>query len=160
MIIQPMAHVVKHGNVRGCSKNEHSADPTKNDNQTKGKITEEERARLLLMKAIVEENGTEAERLTEKLQQIQADTMKLADSLTSLKAGDPFSEWDGYFANAKKLIVDLFDQFKAQQALLDNLTKSIKDSREAANANVLAAKADKATAYAEAAKASGNYSLS
>lgn len=123
----------------------------------KGKITEEERTRLLLMKAIVEENGTEAERLTEKLQQIQADTMKLADSLTSLKAGDPFSEWDGYFANAKKLIIDLFDQFKAQQALLDNLTKSIKDSREAANANVLAAKTDKATAYAEAAKASGNY---
>lgn len=123
----------------------------------KGKITDEERTRLLLMKAIVEENGTEAERLTEKLQKIQADTMKLADSLTSLKAGDPFSEWDGYFANAKKLIADLFDQFKAQQALLDNLTKSIKDSREAANANVLAAKTDKATAYAEAAKASGNY---
>lgn len=123
----------------------------------KGKITDEERTRLLLMKAIVEENGTEAERLTEKLQKIQTDTMKLADSLTSLKAGNPFSEWDGYFANAKKLIVDLFDQFKAQQALLDNLTKSIKDSREAANANVLAAKTDKATAYAEAAKASGNY---
>lgn len=123
----------------------------------KGKITEEERTRLLLLKAIAEENGTEADRLTEKLQKIQADTMKLADSLTSLKAGDPFSEWDGYFANAKKLIVDLFDQFKAQQALLDNLTKSIKDSREAANANVLEAKTDKATAYAEAAKASGNF---
>lgn len=122
-----------------------------------GKITEEERTRLLLMQAIAEENGTEADRLTEKLKQIQADTMKLATSLTSLKAGDPFSEWDGYFANAKKLITDLFDQFKAQQALLDNLTKSIKDSREAANANVLAAKTDKATAYAEAAKASGNY---
>jgi hypothetical protein len=122
-----------------------------------GKITEEERTRLLLMKAIAEENGTEADRLTEKLQQIQADTMKLAETLTSLKAGDPFSEWDGYFANAKKLITDLFSQFKEQQALLDNLVKSIKDSREAANANVLEAKTDKATAYAEAAKASGNF---
>jgi hypothetical protein len=123
----------------------------------KGKITEEERTRLLLLKAIAEENGTEADRLTKKLQEIQAETLKLANSLVELKAGDPFSEWDGYFANAKKLIVDLFDQFKAQQALLDNLTKSIKDSREAANANVLEAKTDKATAYAEAAKASGNF---
>lgn len=123
----------------------------------KGKITEEERTRLQLMKAIANEEADKAEELTAKLAKMQQDTEKLAESLITLKAGDPFSEWDGYFANAKKLIDDLFANFKNQQKVLDDLSKSITDSRAAGNAAVMAAKTDKATAYSEAAQASGNY---
>jgi hypothetical protein len=60
----------------------------------KGKITEEERTRLLLMKAIAEENGTEATKLSEKLKDLQNDTIKLANMLTSFpEANDPFTNW-------------------------------------------------------------------
>ena len=122
-----------------------------------GKITEEERNRLLLMQAIANEEGDKAEELAKKLGIMQENTQKLAESLLSLKAGDPFSEWEGYFANAKKLINDLFANFKNQEKVLSDLTKSITDSKAAANAAVMTAKTDKATAYSEAAQASGNY---
>lgn len=120
----------------------------------KGKITEEERQRLLLMKAIANEEGDKAEALANKLGILQKDTEKLAETLINLKAGDPFSEWDGYFANAKKLIADLYASFAAQSAVLGSLTSGIAQSRAANNANVLAAKTDKAEAYLEAAKSS------
>jgi len=121
----------------------------------KGKITEEERTRLLLLKAIAEENGKEADRLTAKLGEIQKQTADLANALISLKAGDPFSEWGSYFDSAKKLIDDLFTNFKNQTKVLNDLTASIASSKKAANSAVLAAKTDKATAYAQASQASG-----
>ncbi len=129
-----------------------------------GKLTAEEQARVQeLMKieeikqAIAEQDVEKAEKLMDELQKLQKETEVLAETLIDLKAGNPFSEWDGYFANAKKLITDLYASLAANQKLVDDMMKSINDSRAAANAAVMAAKTDKATAYSEAAQASGNY---
>jgi len=119
-----------------------------------GKITEEERTRLLLMKAILAEDGATATALADKLKEIQKQTTDLATSLTNLKAGNPFSEWDGYFEAAKKNIKDLFDTLAKQQMVLNELMTGIAISRANANANVLTAKIDKSTAFSEAADAS------
>jgi len=119
-----------------------------------GKITEEERTRLLLMKAILNEDSDTATKLADKLEKLQEQTVELAQSLTSLKAGNPFSEWDGYFEAAKKNINDLFDTLAKQQLVLNELMSSIALSRANANANVLTAKIDKSTAFSEAADAS------
>jgi hypothetical protein len=116
-----------------------------------GKITEEERTRLLLMKAILAEDGATATALAEKLKEIQKQTTDLATSLTNLKAGNPFSEWDGYFEAAKKNIKDLFDTLAKQQIILNELTTGIAGSRAKTNQAVLDAKTDKAAAYAVAA---------
>jgi hypothetical protein len=116
-----------------------------------GKITEEERTRLLLMKAILAEDGATATALADKLKEIQKQTTNLATSLTNLKAGNPFSEWDGYFEAAKKNIKDLFDTLAKQQIALNELTTGITAGRAKANQNVLDAKTDKAAAYAVAA---------
>jgi hypothetical protein len=123
----------------------------------RGKITEEERTRLLLMKAILAEDGATATALAEKLKEIQKQTTDLATSLTNLKAGNPFSEWDGYFAAAKKNIKDLFDTLTKQQLLLNELMTSITTSRVTANANVLTATSSKANAFAEAVDASAAF---
>jgi hypothetical protein len=116
-----------------------------------GKITEEERTRLLLMKAILAEDGATATALADKLKEIQKQTTDLATSLTNLKAGNPFSEWDGYFEAAKKNIKDLFDTLAKQQIILNELTTGIAGSRAKTNQAVLDAKTDKAAAYAVAA---------
>lgn len=120
-----------------------------------GKITEEERTRLMLMKAILAEDGATATALADKLKEIQKQTTDLATSLTNLKAGNPFDKWDGYFEDAKKNIKDLYDTLAKQQMALNELMTGIATSRATANANVIAAKTDKATAFKEAAEASG-----
>lgn len=120
-----------------------------------GKITEEERTRLLLMKAILAEDGATATALADKLKEIQKQTTDLATSLTNLKAGNPFDKWDGYFEDAKKNIKDLYDTLAKQQMALNELMTGIATSKATANANVIAAKTDKATAFKEAAAASG-----
>lgn len=119
-----------------------------------GKITEEERTRLMLMKAILAEDGATATALADKLKEIQKQTTDLAESLVNLKAGNPFSEWDGYFAAAKKNITDLFNTLAQQQTLLNQLMSSIAVSQATTSANVLTAKIDKSTAFSEAASAS------
>jgi len=119
-----------------------------------GKITEEERTRLLLMKAILAEDADTATKLADKLEKIQKQTLELAESLTNLKAGNPFSEWDGYFAAAKKNLNDLYQTLTNQQNTLNAITTGITTSKATANQNVLAAKTDKADAYAEAARRS------
>lgn len=120
-----------------------------------GKITEEERTRLLLMKAILEEDVNKAEKLTAKLATIQNQTLELAEALTTLEANDPFAKWGDYFDAAKKNIKDLFDTLAKQQMALNELMTGIATGRATANANVIAAKTDKATAFKEAAQASG-----
>jgi len=60
----------------------------------RGKITEEERTRLLLMKAILEEDADTATALMTRLKEMQTETMKLAYMLTNFpKANDPFQDW-------------------------------------------------------------------
>ena len=119
-----------------------------------GKITEQERTRLLLMKAILAEDADTATKLADKLEKIQKQTTDLATSLTNLKAENPFEKWDGYFEAAKNNIKDLFDTLAKQQMILNELMSSIAISRANANANVLTAKIDKSTTFSEAASAS------
>lgn len=126
-----------------------------------GKLTADERNRIEqlqtiedLKAAVAADDLTTAEALLKRLETLQSKTETLAYDLTELKAGDPFSEWDKYFASANKLVNDLFTNFKNQTNVLNDLSNSIKTSRDAANAAVLAAKTDKATAYAQASQAS------
>lgn len=121
-----------------------------------GKITEEERTRLLLMKAIIEENGTEADRLTQKLQKLQADTQQLANSLIDLKAGDPFQDWDDYFKNASKMIGALFDELQSLAVNTDKLIAQTQATQTQRQAAVIAAQEEKVIAFSEAAGATQN----
>jgi hypothetical protein len=67
----------------------------------KGKISEEEKTRLLLMQAIEEENVDEAEKLIKKLEEIQAKNAKIAADLLAIgQAKDPFATWAGSLALA------------------------------------------------------------
>jgi hypothetical protein len=60
----------------------------------KGKITDEERTRLLLMKAILNEDADTATKLADRLKDMQTETIKLANMLTTFpKANDPFTDW-------------------------------------------------------------------
>jgi hypothetical protein len=60
----------------------------------KGKITEEEKTRLLLMQAIEEENADLAEELAKKLEQILDKNIKIAEALAAIgMTKDPFTTW-------------------------------------------------------------------
>jgi hypothetical protein len=67
----------------------------------KGKITDEERTRLLLMQAIEEGNADKAEALQKKLEDIQAKNAKIAADLLAIgQTKDPFATWAGSLALA------------------------------------------------------------
>lgn len=60
----------------------------------KGKISEEEKIRLLLMQAIEDENADKAEKLSKKLQEIQEKNAAIAKSLTEISTvTNPFEAW-------------------------------------------------------------------
>jgi hypothetical protein len=60
----------------------------------KGKITEEEKIRLLLMQAIADEDAKKAEDLSKKLDEIQEKNLEIAKSLTEIsETADPFTSW-------------------------------------------------------------------
>jgi membrane protein involved in colicin uptake len=62
----------------------------------KGKITEEEKTRLLLMRAILEEDVATAEALEKKLADIQKKNAQIAADLAIIAATkDPFATWAG-----------------------------------------------------------------
>jgi plasmid stability protein len=62
----------------------------------KGKISEEEKVRLLLMQAIEDENADKAEALAKKLEEIQAKNAKIAADLLKIgETKDPFATWAG-----------------------------------------------------------------
>ena len=62
----------------------------------KGKISDEERTRLLLMQAIEDGNVDKAEALTKKLEEIQKINAKIAADLLAIGlAKDPFATWAG-----------------------------------------------------------------
>jgi hypothetical protein len=67
----------------------------------KGKISEEEKTRLLLMQAIADEDADKAEKLTKKLEEIQAKNAKIAADLLAIgTAKDPFATWAGSLTSA------------------------------------------------------------
>jgi hypothetical protein len=112
----------------------------------RGKITEEERTRLLLMKAILEEDANTATKLADKLKELQEDTKKLATMLTSFpKANDPFEDW---YDSLKKLNEELnkITTMTTQQNL------AIRSSTSAGTAAMLAGDAAAAAAQASTAK--------
>lgn len=112
----------------------------------RGKITEEERTRLLLMKAILEEDADTATKLADKLKELQEDTKKLATMLTSFpKANDPFVDW---YDSLKKLNEELnkITTMTSQQNL------AIRSSASAGTAAMLAGDAAAAAAQASTAK--------
>lgn len=60
----------------------------------KGKISEEEKIRLLLMKAILDEDAKKAEDLEKKLDDIQEKNAEIAKALAEIPpANDPFATW-------------------------------------------------------------------
>jgi hypothetical protein len=62
----------------------------------KGKISEEEKTRLLLMQAIEEENVDKAEDLAKKLEDIQTKNAKIAADILAIgQTKDPFATWAG-----------------------------------------------------------------
>lgn len=146
----------------------------------KGKISDEERTRLLLMKAVLEDNATEATRLSEQLKKSQDDTTKLMKDLASLKASDPFVDWDArikaisdaliklkapnpfegwpaYFASIGNLLANLGQQLTSIQASVTGLVSTAQSNSAsaaaAAAATASSAAADTATANAAAADA-------
>lgn len=67
----------------------------------KGKISEEEKIRLQLMQAIADEDADKAEKLTKKLEEIQAKNAKIAADLLAIgQAKDPFATWAGSLTSA------------------------------------------------------------
>ena len=67
----------------------------------KGKISEEEKTRLLLMQAIEDGNADKAEELTKKLEAIQKQNAKIAADLLAIgSAKDPFATWAGSLLSA------------------------------------------------------------
>jgi hypothetical protein len=117
-----------------------------------GKLTEEERTRLLLMQAIIAENGSEAERLTEKLKKLQSDTEKLANTLITMKAGDPFSEWDTYFKEAGDMIAALFAKLQNLSVATNQMVTESRNVQAARQAGVVTAKEERVIAFGEAAR--------
>ena len=60
----------------------------------KGKISDEERIRLLLMQAIEDENAKKAEELAKKLEEIQKKNKEIAEQLVYIQgASNPFDAW-------------------------------------------------------------------
>jgi hypothetical protein len=62
----------------------------------KGKISEEEKVRLLLMQAIIDEDAAKAEELSKTLKEIQEQNAQIALDLAIIAATkDPFTTWSG-----------------------------------------------------------------
>ncbi len=124
------------------------------------RLKAEERRRLeeLLLieetKAAIQEGDLEkAEKLFEKLTNLQSQTETLAQTLIGLEAGNPFERWEEYFLGAHGLIEQLQLALDNIRVSLEEMLKEAQMRSAAAQANLLAAKSDKITAYAEATKA-------
>lgn len=130
-----------------------------------GKITEEERTRLLLIKAIAEENVDQVKLLTERLVEVQTKTLELAEKLTTFKANDPFVGWDERIKDlskqidemTKKRVMDFLANFTATNTILINQIISgnpfINANGNAAAAAAAQAEIDELLGDAEAARA-------
>ena len=130
-----------------------------------GKITEEERVRLQLMKAIANENVDKVNELTNRLTELQAQTVKLATSLTTFKANDPFVGWDERIKDlskqidemTKKRVMDFLANFTATNTFFINQILSgnpfINANANAAAATAAQANIDELLGDAEAARA-------
>ena len=122
----------------------------------KGKISEEEKTRLLLMQAIEDGNADKAEELTKKLEAIQKQNAKIAADLLAIgQAKDPFSTWAGSLA----LAVAQLSKLGASIGMIPGVTYNPGQSKDRNVDDALAAAAaakaaaDKAAADKAAAEA-------
>lgn len=79
----------------------------------KGKISEEERIRLLLMRAIIEENQTDIEKYTKMLNDVQGKVTELQELLTevyAMDAGNPFISWEIGLDGVQRALITINDQ--------------------------------------------------
>jgi hypothetical protein len=108
----------------------------------KGKISEEEKTRLLLMQAIEEGNADKAEDLAKKLEAIQKQNAKIAADLLAIgTAKDPFSTWAGSLAAA---ILEL-NKLKGGMTMIPGVTYNPAQNKDRNVDDLLAAAAAAAT---------------
>jgi len=113
----------------------------------RGKITEEEKVRLLLMQAIADENADKAESLAKKLEDIQKKNEEIAKALTEIsKTADPFSTWATSIGAASTALKNLPKYDLTASIFTENMTpEQIADTATAA-AEMAALAAAKAAA--------------
>jgi hypothetical protein len=78
-----------------------------------GKISEEERIRLMLLKAIIEENIEDIEKYTRLLNQIQGKVVDLQETLEdvyAMDAGNPFIEWEIGLDGVQRALIEINEQ--------------------------------------------------
>jgi hypothetical protein len=79
----------------------------------KGKISEEERIRLLLLKAIAEENIEDIEKYTKMLNLVQGKVEDLQATLAevyAMDAGNPFIEWEIGLDGVQRALIEINEQ--------------------------------------------------
>ena len=79
----------------------------------KGKISEEERIRLLLLRAIAEENIDDIEKYTKMLNAVQGKVEQLQDTLAevySMDAGNPFISWEIGLDGVQRALIEINGQ--------------------------------------------------
>jgi hypothetical protein len=121
----------------------------------KGKISEEEKTRLLLMQAIEEGNADKAEELQKKLEAIQKQNAKIAADLLAIgSTKDPFSTW----ATSLALAVAQLSKLNAGITMIPGVTYNPGQNKDRNYDDALAAAAAKAAedkAAADAAAGNG-----
>jgi hypothetical protein len=78
----------------------------------KGKISEEEKIRLFLLRAIAEENIDDIEKYTKLLNQVQGKVEQLQDTLTevyAMDAGNPFISWEMGLDGVTRALIEIND---------------------------------------------------
>jgi hypothetical protein len=79
----------------------------------KGKISEEDRIRLLLLRAIGEENISDIEKYTKMLNDVQGKVTELQELLTevyAMDAGNPFISWEIGLDGVQRALISINDQ--------------------------------------------------
>jgi len=79
----------------------------------KGKISEEERIRLLLLRAIAEENIDDIEKYTKMLNEVQGKVTTLQETLGevyAMDAGNPFISWEIGLDGVQRALIEINDQ--------------------------------------------------
>lgn len=79
----------------------------------KGKISEEERIRLLLLRAIAEENISDIEKYTDLLNKVQDKVTDLQSTLSevyAMDAGNPFISWEMGLNGVQRALIQINDQ--------------------------------------------------
>jgi hypothetical protein len=133
----------------------------------KGKISEEDKIRLKLMKAILEENVSDVEKYQKALEKAQEKSKELSDLLTSIKdleMKDPFGQWkvDPLTASINALTASMFavqTQIQANGKEWSSFANSVATTVIRPNLTEWSSSYSTASANAAAATAAANAAL-